>query len=240
MRRTLLFLLLVTPAVLAQPAALEQMKAGMARNKQALAHYTWREEQTLSLDGEVKKTTISQVQLDAQGQPQKTTISEQSAAPKSARGPLRRRRREHKVEELQSYVKDVAGLARAYTQPDPAKLQQAAQSGNLSLGKSGAAGLTEITVTSYLKPGDSMTIVYDTGKKRMQTVEIHSYLDKPDNKVDVSASYDSLPDGTNHLSQATISGREKELTVALKNSDYTPRKGPGRNKVAISGGEAPE
>src|SRR5260370_22085663 len=57
---------------------LAQIKQSSAANKQALAHYTWLEQQTISLKGEVKKTQQFQVRIGPDGQQQKTELNPQA------------------------------------------------------------------------------------------------------------------------------------------------------------------
>lgn len=53
-------------------ARLAEVKESMARNKQELAHYSWTEQDIISLKGEEKKEELFQVQLGPDGKPQKT------------------------------------------------------------------------------------------------------------------------------------------------------------------------
>lgn len=217
---TTLFLLF-TVAVTAQGGGLEGLKSSLGKNKQALAQYTWQETQTVSVDGEVKKTTVYSVSLDAEGQPRKTVVSEQDAPQKDARGPLRRRIKGKKVAEMKDYMQQVAQLAEGYAHPDPQKLEAAFKGGNLSISNSGGAMV--FTVKSYLKPNDSMVITFDDGKKTVRSVEIGSYLDSPDDKVTINSSFALLPDGTNHVDQSTIVGEQEDVTVTSKNTSYSKR-----------------
>src|ERR1700730_4061032 len=77
------------PKAKAQNPAIQEkltaIKDSSAANKQALAHYTWLEQQTISLKGEVKKTQQFQVQIGPDGQQQKTELNPQPAAQPSGR-----------------------------------------------------------------------------------------------------------------------------------------------------------
>ena len=54
-------------------ARVAELKESMAKNKQALAQYTWHETDTIKLKGEVKKTSNFQVRMGPDGKPQKTS-----------------------------------------------------------------------------------------------------------------------------------------------------------------------
>ena len=50
------------------------MKEAAAKNKQAMAQYTWVEQINISLKGEQKKQEHFQVRLGPDGKPQKTSL----------------------------------------------------------------------------------------------------------------------------------------------------------------------
>src|ERR1700733_13215560 len=97
---------------------LAEIKTAMAANKQALAHYTWQEQQTTSIKGDVKKQQVFQVSVGPDGQQQKTQIGGSQAAPPSG-GRLKQHVVEKKTAEFQDYGESIAALAKQYTQPDP-------------------------------------------------------------------------------------------------------------------------
>src|ERR1035438_6073108 len=87
-------LLTVGPPAAAQNPQVEEklaaIKQSIAANKQALARYTWQEQETISVKGEVKDTKMYQVQMGPDGQPQKTEISNQQAQPSGRQGRVKR------------------------------------------------------------------------------------------------------------------------------------------------------
>ena len=200
---------------------LAAVKEAAAKNKQALAQYAWTEKQTISLKGEVKKQTVYRVRLGPDGQPQK---SEVAAMPQSSGGGHEGRLKEHvkekKKEEFQEYGQQLAALAHQYVQPDPARLQQALQQGNVTLGPSGALGEIRMVIKNYIKPNDSVTLVVNQQTKAMQSIQVASYLTDPKDAVKISTQFAQLPDGTNHVDNMTVNGVSKNLTVATQNSDY--------------------
>src|SRR5215471_16265656 len=74
---------LFVPSLRAQKAELQErvgdLKESMAKNKQALAQYTWQETLTVYLKGEEKKQERFQVRNGPDGKPQKTPIDAPSA-----------------------------------------------------------------------------------------------------------------------------------------------------------------
>lgn len=217
----------------AQSADLQQnlakLKAAAAHDKQNLATYTWQERQTVSIKGEVKKQESWQVRMGADGQPAKTPLNP-TAAPPPASQPAAVGRRgarvkerviENKKEEFSDYAQSVAALAHSYAPPDPAKLQQAQQQGNVKLTPGSAPDQVQLVISSYNKPNDSMTIAFNKNTNAIQSVRINSYLQSPQDAVNIAVQYATLPDGTSHVSSMTLEGVSKQLTVLVANSGYT-------------------
>jgi hypothetical protein len=211
------------PQALAQNPQLQEklaaIKQSTAANKQALAHYTWLEQQTISLKGEVKKTEQFQVRIGPDGQQQKTPLNPQ-APPEPSGGRVKRRIVEKKTEEFQAYGQQIAALGKQYAQPDPQKLQQAYQQGNISMQPNGPAGTVTLLIKSYLKPNDSVTMVFNQQQKAVQSIQVASYLSDPSDAVTIAVQFAKLPDGTNHVATIQVNGVSKQLGVAIQNSTY--------------------
>lgn len=207
---------------------LAEIKASTAQNKQNLATYTWQEQDTISLKGEVKKQESFQVHMGPDGKPQKTPLNAgQAQEPaQQAQGGGRRGGRmkekivENKKEEYKEYAEKIGALAHSYAPPDPAKLQQAFQQGNVKTSAGSAPDEVQLLITSYVKPNDSMTITFNKAAKAVQSVQIGSYLDSPSDAVKIAVQFAKLPDGTNHIATMNVEGVSKQLKVAVQNSDY--------------------
>jgi hypothetical protein len=198
---------------------IQEIKAASAANKTALAHYTWQEQQVISLKGDVKKTEVYQVSVGPDGQQQKTEISSSPAPAPPSGGRLKQRIVAKKTDEFQQYGQQVAALAKQY-HPDPQLLQQAYQKGNISLQMGGAAGTTSLVIKNYLKPGDQMTLVFNSAKKAIQAMNVSSYLNDPSDAVTMTVQFAELPSGVNHVASTQVNGISKQMTVAITNSNY--------------------
>jgi hypothetical protein len=201
---------------------LAEIKMASAANKQALAHYTWQEQQTTSIKGEVKKQQLFQVSVGPDGQQQKTQIGGSQAAPPPSGGRLKQHVVEKKTAEFKDYGEQIADLAKQYTQPDPERLQQAFQAGNVSLQPGGGEGQVTLVIKNYIKPNDSVTLVFSRQQKAIQSVQVSTYLDDPKDAVTIAAQFAKLPDGTNHVTGTQVDGVSKQLTVVTQNSNYQP------------------
>jgi len=202
-------------------AKLTEVKQASAANKRALSHYNWQESVTTSIKGEVKKQQLFLVNVGPDGQQQKSEINAQPAAQASG-GPLKRHIVAKKKAEFKEYGEQIADLARRYTQPDPERLQQALQQGNISMQLGGGDTMMTLVVKNYIKPNDSLTLVFNKKLKAIQSVRVSSYLDDPSDAVTIAAQFAKLPDGTNHVTGSQINGVSKQLSVMTQNSNYQP------------------
>jgi hypothetical protein len=225
MALSLCVLLSTIPQTLAQSPELQeklaQIKQSSAANKQALAHYMWLEQQTISLKGEVKKTQQFQVRVGPDGQQQKIELNPQ-APPEPTGGRIKRRIVEKKTDEFQAYGQQIAALGKQYSQPDMQALQQAYQQGHVSMQPNGAGGTVSLLIKSYLKPNDSVTLVFNQQQKAIQNIQVASYLTDPSDAVTVAVQFAKLSDGTNHVATVQVNGVSKQLGVQIQNSGYQP------------------
>lgn len=201
------------------------IKEAMAQNKQALAQYTWVEQDTISLKGEQKKQEHFQVRLGPDGKPQKTSLDSPAAAPPAAGGGRGGRLKEHvvekKKEEYKDYADQIKALIQQYLPPDKDAIEQARQKGSIALSpQPGAEGQYRLVISNYIKQGDNMTLVVDKAQKDLVSLSIATYLSDPKDAVNVTVQFSPIPGGPNHVSAETIDGVSKQLTIAIQNSNY--------------------
>jgi hypothetical protein len=214
-----------TRPVAAQNPELQQkvadVKQAMAINKQALAQYTWVEQVTISLKGEQKKQEHFRVVTGPDGKPQKTSLDPPPSADSGGGGRLKKRVVEKKKEEYKDYADQMKELAQQYVPPDKDRLQQAYAQGNITLGPAaGAPSEIQLIIRNYVKPQDSMTLVFDKVQKGLLRLQIASYMDDPKDAMNLTVQFSLLPDGTNHVSNVVVDGVSKQMKIAIDNSSY--------------------
>lgn len=211
--------MLVAPQATSQDPQLQQrvaeIKQYLSLNKLVLAQYTWQESQTAGVKGEVKKQELFQVRMGPDGQAQKTNLD-----PEESSGGRKHGIRHRIKEDYENYAKSIAALAQSYAQPQPGRLQELFEQGNVLLGSAGGPNEVKVVVNGYEKPGDSVTIIFNKQQQAIQSLQISSYLDDPSNAVTISAQYAQLPNGPNHVASMIVNGVSKELTVQIQNSNY--------------------
>jgi len=197
-----------------------EIKEAAAKNKQDLMSYSWNELVTISLKGEQKKQEHFQVRLGPDGKPQKTSLDPPDTAPPSG-GRLKQHIVAKKKEEYSDYAQSMKALAQQYVPPSGELLQQAYAQGNITLGPTGGGpSEVQLVVHNYLKPQDSMTLVFDRAQKALVRVQISSYMDDPKDAMNLTVTFSRLPDGTNHVNSVNMDGVSKQLNIVTQNSNY--------------------
>src|SRR5215831_7149555 len=179
---------------------LAEVKESAARNKQALAGYTWQQQETIAIKGDVKDTKIFRVRLGPDGKPEKTEMENLPQSSGGRQHGLVHHVKEKKGEEYKEYGQQIGALAQQYAQPDPARLQQAFQQGNVLMGSGGMPGQAKLVISNYLKPNDKVTLIFNQQAKAIESVNVQSYLNDPKDAVTIDAHFARLPDGTSHVS----------------------------------------
>lgn len=193
------------------------IKQNMDANKAKLAQYTWTETEMISIKGDLKDTKTFQVSM-VNGQQQKTLVNDQKASSGGRDGRVKERVIEKKTEEYEDYGQQISALAKQYTTPDPQRLIQAKQQGNLSLQLGN--GTVSLVIKNFVKPNDQVTLTVNDQTKQPVSVSVQSYLNDPKDAVTINAQFAQLPDGTNHVQSTLINGVSKQLTVNEQNSNY--------------------
>ncbi|HUN62861.1 MAG TPA: hypothetical protein VMU53_12760 [Candidatus Sulfotelmatobacter sp.] len=204
-------------------ARVAELKESSAKNKQALAQYTWKETVQIYLKGDLKKTEHFQVKQGPDGKPVKTSLDAPAAPeqPSGRGGRLKEHIVEKKKEEYKDYADQMKELAQHYLPPDKDDIQAAYAKGNIEIIPGGSVpDQVKLVIHNYYKQGDSVTMTFDKSKKQLQAISIATYMDDPKDAMNLTVTFDRLPDGTNHLASTTIDGVSKQLKVTTTNSDY--------------------
>jgi hypothetical protein len=212
--------LVATFPAIAQNSALQEklaaVKQAMAENTQKLHKYQWTETTQITLNGEAKPSTQSMCQYGPDGKVQKTPMGPPSQQPSGGR--MKQRIIEKKKGEMQQYMVQVKGLLGMYVPPDPQKMEQARQAGNVSLNP--VPGAVNLIFTNYAQPGDRMTLTFDTAAKKIVSVNINTYMGESKDTVTLQVRMGSLPDGTNYVQQTVLNATAKKLQATTTNSNY--------------------
>jgi len=212
--------LAATLPLFAQDAALQEkmaaVKQAMAANAQMLHQYQWIETTQLTLKGDPKPPTQDSCQYGPDGTVQKTPIGPPPEQPSGGR--LKERIIEKKEAEMKEYMGEVKGLLGMYLPPDPQKMEQAKQAGNVSINP--VPGAVNLIFINYAQQGDRMTLTFDTNAHKITSVNVNTYMGETKDAVTLQVQMASLPDGTNYAQQTILNATAKQLVVTTTNSNY--------------------
>ena len=153
---------------------LAAVKQSAAENQQKLHQYQWTEATQLTLKGEAKPPTQSMCRYGPDGKVQKTPMGPPPQPPSGGR--MKQRIIEKKKGEMKDYMGQVKSLLNMYVPPDPQRMQQAFQSGKVSLNATAGAGVAQLVFKDYAQPGDQMTLSFGTTAKKISSVKVNTYM----------------------------------------------------------------
>ena len=183
-----------------------QIDQALQANQQALAQYTWQQQELITVGGSVKKQATYQVKPAAGAVPQRTPVGHASS---------------HLSLDDENYAEQIAALAETYAQPQPGKLVLLLNQGNVVINPTDQANVDAVDVQSWVKQGDDVTILFDSKRNQIMSIRVASYLTDPLSMVHIMVQYALLPDGVNHVATLTVNGLTNKLVIAETNSDYT-------------------
>ena len=136
-------------------ARVTELKESSAKNKQALAKYTWTERVTISLKGQERKQERFQVRMGPDGKPIKTPIDAPAQDQSARGGRLRQRIVEKKKEEFEDYAQSMKDLTQQYIPPEKDLIQEAYSKGNVAITpEAGGPGRIQFAIHDYIRKGD--------------------------------------------------------------------------------------
>lgn len=117
-------------------------------------------------------------------------------------GRLKQRVIEKKTDEMKDYMQQVKGLLSLYVPPSSERIQAAHQAGNVSIDPAGGSGVVQLVFKNYAQAGDQMSLSFNTEAKKVQQLNVNTYLDNPKDAVSLVVQFASLPDGPNYAEQS--------------------------------------
>jgi hypothetical protein len=227
LRTTIIFIVLIGVVLMAPAFSMAQqlsvaervaaLKANVVSSQAKLRQYQWIQNTVVSVNGEVKYRNQERCYYGADGNIAKVILN-QTAPPPDRRG-LIGRIEDKKREEMTDYMKSAVSLIRQYVPPDPAKLQAAKDSGNVSIQLLEPGKLACLTFSNYLKSGDSLALNIDLVFNTPVAATVNT-SDSENNPVTLSVNFAALNDGTTYPASAVLNAPNKGLSVSLQDSGY--------------------
>jgi hypothetical protein len=215
------FALLAVPRVDAQAQELHQKlaaaKQAAAQNQKALRSYSWLEKTELSLKGEVKNTKVDMCKYGPDGKVQKTPVVEPAPAEKK-RG-LRGKVVAKKTGEMKEELEAAVALVQQYVPPSPDLMQVVMNAGTASISQAGP-GAASLKFPGYVKKGDALTLTFDSTVKALRQMEVNTWLDEPENAVNLKVTMQSMADGISYPGTIVFALPKRQLEVKITKSNY--------------------
>ncbi len=215
---TVLGALLIGAAAAQVPVS--KLMETMAANNKQLRQYTYKQRAETYHEGALKNTRVDEIHYNVAGERVSIPLDQrqtQSEAPR--RGPGHRlvaKKMEEEQEKMRDYVERLTALASRYPGPDQARLQEAISKAEVTTG--GGSSQVRIRMRDYVKPGDSMTMIFDPATKRPVKTEINTFLD--DGPVSIVIAFDQLRDGPDYPGKIVMSSITKQLEIRVFTYEY--------------------
>jgi hypothetical protein len=81
-------------------------------------------------------------------------------------------------------------------------------------------GTVILTFHNYEKPGDQMTITFNTQQKKIAQLNVKTYMQQPSEAVTLDTQFASLANGINYAQKTVLGATAKKLVVTTTNSHY--------------------
>ena len=195
------------------------LKQSLEADQGELRKYEWIETTVVSLKGEEKSRTQNRCYYGADGKLQKVPVSAQQAAmPGGLRGKVAQR----KKEELTEYMQKAVAMVHRYVPPDPASLQKLFQSGKTTAQVLEPGRRSRLDFRDYLLPGDLLGVEVDLTNNHILGLQVATYLEKPEDAVNLTVRFAALTNGTGYPAQVTLDAPKEKVRVVTENSGYRP------------------
>lgn len=214
----LLFLLLVVSSTISaqdnEQLALTISKADQA-NTEKLMQYIWKRKSDVSVDGQVKLTTLTEFSFDAAGKLQAKIVDAESSV-KQKRG-VRGQIQQSAVEDKMEYVQKALALATAYTFMSKGQLLDFFSKATVNQ----KDGVIEATAENVYVQGDKLTVWVDEKTNLFTKKKFSSLLGK--DAIDGEINYEKFSSGINHGSTTVLNMPAQKMKIDAKNQDYSQR-----------------
>lgn len=214
----LLFLLLVVSSTISaqdnEQLALTISKADQA-NTEKLMQYIWKRKSDVSVDGQVKLTTLTEFSFDAAGKLQAKIVDAESSV-KQKRG-VRGQIQQSAVEDKMEYVQKALALATAYTFMSKGQLLDFFSKATVNQ----KDGVIEAIAENVYVQGDKLTVWVDENTNLFTKKKFSSLLGK--DAIDGEINYEKFSSGINHGSTTVLNMPAQKMKIDAKNQDYSQR-----------------
>jgi len=195
----------------------QAVRAEVSRSLTALRQYTWTEHTQVSAKGDTKAETAWTCTYNADGELVRRSARPQT--PEAEANGISKRPMVRKKSDQQDYIERALSMIRQYVPPKPELVDAALEHGNAAFRRA-ADGTNQIELKNYYRTGDSYVFTYDPSNKALLRANVSSNLGNVKDPMTLEASFETLPNGVNHLASATLKAPAKKVQVKVTNGGY--------------------
>lgn len=184
-------------------------------NNAKLKSYIWKRKSDVSVDGQVKLTTITEFSFDAAGKVQAKLVDAESSV-KQKKG-IRGKMQQNAIEDKADYVQKALELSVAYTFMTKGQLMDFFTKATVT----NKGDVIEATGSDVYVKGDKLTIIIDA-KTNLYTKKTFSSLLGKD-PIDGEINYEKFSSGVNHGSTTVLNMPAQKMKINAVNQDYSQR-----------------
>ena len=200
-----------SPEELASAVA-DAQKANLA----ALAKFTWRVKSDLSVEGQPKASSVSDMRFSPEGKLQVTQISAEST--EEDKGGVRGRRQEKKTEDLAEYLKQVLDQSFKYIFMSKGTLVDVFDRGKVTDTEGGA----QVVATGLLVEGDELSMSVDSASKLATKVSFKTSLGE--DAIQGTVSLSKPEGGPSRPERLELEIPSKQMKIQSQTSDWAELK----------------
>ena len=184
-------------------------------NTEKLKAYIWKRKSDVSINGELKLTTLTEFSFDDQGKLQAKMVDAESSV-QQKRG-VRGRVQQNAAEDKMDYVGKALELSIAYTFMSKGQLLDFFSKATVTEKE----GAIEAVGENIYVQGDKLTIWVDKSTNLYIKKTFSSLLGK--DPIDGEINYEKFSSGVNHGSTTTLNMPAQKMKIDATNQDYSQR-----------------
>ena len=184
-------------------------------NTEKLKAFIWKRKSDVSVDGQLKLTTITEFSFDQAGKLQAKMVDAETTVKKKPG--LRGRAQQNAAEDKMDYIGKALELSMAYTFMTKGQLLDFFSKATVTEKEA----IIEATGENIYVPGDKLTILVDRKTNLYLYKKFSSLLGK--DPVDGEIKYEKFSSGVNHGSETLLNMPAEKMKIIAKNQDYSQR-----------------
>ena len=184
-------------------------------NTEKLKEFIWKRKSDVSVNGQLKLTTITEFSFDKDGKLQAKLVDAESSVKKKPG--LRGRAQAGAAEDKADYVGKALELSLAYTLLTKGQLIDFFSKAAVTE----KDGVIEATAENVYVQGDKLTMHIDKKTNLYHDKKFSSLLGK--DPIDGEIKYEKFSSGTNHGSITVLNMPAQKMKIDAKNQDYSQR-----------------